>query len=298
MPKYPVVGLALGGGGARGLAHIGVIRVLQRHHIPFDLVTGSSMGAVVGAAYALLQDIDRLEALAYEMVEKVPQLEEMANVRQMTRAQRQVLRRFFNFMKELFILNLEATKKSLLDRDKVLPLLEDIFNRYTFADLKIPFGAVATDLRTGMEVLLREGELIPALLASSAIPGVFEPVEWDGYLLVDGCVTSTVPVEAARKMGADFIIAVNVEADVDRQDFDSAVEILFQVDDIRGQELNRLKLRSADVVIEPDIGHINWAQFSKIRECVQKGEQAAEAKVAQIKNKLAREKLKFWNIFR
>lgn len=298
MHRYPTVGLALGGGGARGLAHIGVLKVLARNRIPIHLVTGSSMGAVVGAAYALYQDVDRLEEMARELVKKVPHLEEMGNIRQIPKAQRQVLQRFFNFMKGLFILNLEATKKALLDRERILPLLEEVFDHLNFSDLQIPFGAVATDLRTGEEVLLREGELIPALLASSAIPGVFEPVAWDGRLLVDGCVTSSVPVEAARDMGADFVIAVNVEADIGQEEFNTGVEILFQVDDIRGAELNRLKLRAADVVIEPDIGHVNWAQFSKINECIQKGELAAEEKVAEIRSKLAREKLKFWNIFR
>lgn len=279
------------------MAHIGVLRVLLRAGVEPDLIVGSSMGAIIGAGFALLGDIDALEKKAKELVNRVPQLDSFANLQQMSRGQRHVLERIFNFLKELYILNVEATRKSLLDRELVQPLLEEIFDAHRFEDLKFPFAAVATDLQTGEEVILREGKLVPALMASSAIPGIFEPVEWNGRILVDGAVTSTVPVNAVREMGADYVIAVNVEADIRRRNFERGVEILFQVDDIRGAELNRLKLREADIVIEPRIGHVNWAQFAKIGECISRGEEAAQQCLPAIRSRIRGLKRKFWKRF-
>ncbi len=294
MSKFPKIGLALGGGGARGLAHIGVLKVLTQAGIPINLITGSSMGAVVGAAYALSLDIDLVEKLARQLPVKTPQLEQLQNVNRMSRGQKHAVKRIINFIKELYLLNLGATRTSLVDNETVVPLLTEVFNRHTFADLRLPFAAVATDLQSGEEITIRDGSLVQATLASMCVPGIFEPVEWHGRLLVDGSVTSQVPIAAAKELGAEFIIAVNVEAKIFRRHFSRGIDILFQVDEIRGAELNRFKLAQADWVIHPKIGHVNWSQFSKVAECIRRGEEAALAGLPDLEQKLKRYQRSRW----
>lgn len=299
MVKNPLIGLALGGGGARGLAHIGVIKVLIQENIPIDLITGSSMGAIIGGAFALVGDINRVSELANSLPEKIPQLEELQNVNSIPRNQKHAVGRIVSFIKELYVLNLEATRKSLVENEQITSLLTEVFQENTFDDLKIPFAALATNLQTGDEVLLNKGPLTQAILASMAIPGIFEPVEIDGQILVDGNVSSQVPIEAAKQMGADFVIAVNVEGNIFRRNFHRGIDVLFQVDEIRGAEINRLKLKQADFIIKPNIGHVNWSQFSKVQECIRRGEQATIVMLPQIRDalkELKSKKLKkyFW----
>jgi NTE family protein len=296
---HPRVGLALGGGGARGLAQIGVLKVFVNENIPIDLIAGASMGSIIGGIYAFLGDMGDLEDVCMEYFPQIPELEGMGNFRKMPRTQKATFGRVFHFLKELYILRIGTTRTSLVDNKLIKGMLDEVLGNHTFDDLKIPFAAVATDLRNGEEVIIREGELAMALLASSAIPGIFEPVELDGRLLVDGNVTSQVPVEAAKKMGADLVIAVNVEASLKGGKLRNGIEILFHIDDLRAAELNQIKLAQADVVITPKIGHINWANFSKIEECIHCGERAAESMLPEIRKKIAELTPKFWKrIFR
>jgi len=269
------VGLALGGGGARGLAHIGVLEVLAREQIPFHLIAGSGMGAVVGAAFALFGEIEPVIKIARGIPDRIPQLEELQNVNQIPRQQKHAVSRIVNYIKELYVLNLEATKKGLVNNEDIYPVLEDVFGDKTFSDLKFPFAAVATDLQTGEEMIIREGLLTRGVLASMAIPGIFEPVEWNGKILVDGSVTSLVPIEACKKLDADLVFAVSAESNTFKRKFERGIDALFQVDEIRGAELNRLKLQQADFVIRPNIGHVSWSQFAKVNESIHRGEQAA-----------------------
>ncbi len=291
---YPRVGLALGGGGARGLAQIGVLKVLVRENIPIDLITGTSMGSVLGGTYAFFGDAQKLEEVCLEYFPKIPQLEGMGNFRRLPQSQKDAFSRVFNFLKKLYILKMGTTRTALIDNKVIKDLLDEVFKEYTFADLKVPFTAVATDLRNGEEVLIQHGQLVPALLASSAIPGIFEPVELNGRLLVDGNVTSQVPVLASRRLGADMVIAVNVEANIKDGKFRNGMEILFHVDDLRAAELNRIKLLEADVIINPMIGHLNWANFSKIKDCIRAGEIATELVLPKIRKRLDQLTPTFW----
>lgn len=296
---YPRVGLALGGGGARGLAQIGVLKVLVRENIPIDLITGTSMGSVLGGTYAFFGDVQKLEEVCLEYFPKIPKLEGMGNFRRLPQSQKDAFSRVFNFLKKLYILKMGTTRTALIDNKVIKDLLDDVFKEYTFADLKISFTAVATDLRNGEEVLIQHGQLVPALLASSAIPGIFEPVELNGRLLVDGNVTSQVPVLASRKLGADMVIAVNGEANIKDGKFQNGMEILFHVDDLRAAELNRIKLMEADIIINPRIGHLNWANFSKIKDCIRAGEVETELVLPKIRERLNQLTPNFWKkIFR
>lgn len=278
----PRVGLALGGGGARGLSQIGVLKVLVRENIPVDVIAGTSMGAIIGGTYAFHGDIEKLEIICIEYFPRIPKLAGMGNFRSMPRS-KDTFGRIFNFLKELYILRIGTSRMAIIDSKVIKDLLDEVFTDHTFDDLKVPFSAIATDLLSGEEVMIREGEMAAALLASSAIPGIFEPIKYDDRLLVDGNVTSQVPVGAVVRMGADVVIGVNVEANLTRTEFRNGIEVLFHVDDLRAAELNQLKMADADVIITPETGYINWAQFGRIEECIKCGEEAAEAMLPQIR---------------
>jgi len=283
----PKVGLALGGGGARGLAHIGVLKVLQREGIPIYAVAGTSMGAIVGGAFALRPDAEQLAQQAIDLLQDKRLLNlDKVSVRSIPKKRRLAVKRLISFIKELYLINLEATKKWLVDGEKIKALLELVVEEKSFSDLCLPYLAVVTDLRTGEEIWLKEGKLSDALLASSAIPGIFPPLEKDNWLLVDGGITSLVPVDAAHSLGVDLVIGVNVEGEIYRRDFPHGIDILYQADDIRGHELTKLKLARADLVIRPHLNGINWSHFTKAQLCIEKGEKATYEALPLIREKI------------
>ena len=266
------VGLALSGGAARGLAHVGVLRVLQKEGIPIDLIAGTSAGAVIGAGYAWDQDIVRVtrEALDADWKKMAP------------------------------LIDLSLPKSGFIKGKKVQELIAGyVGGNISFSDLKIPFACVATDIDTGEEIVIDSGPLPEALRASISVPGIFTVVRYEGRYLVDGGLTTPVPVEVVRDMGADFIIAVNVNPDVtDRLGKTSQkrvaarkepniFQIMMQSVYITTYSVARSSLENADIVIEPELAHIGAGDFQKARELINRGRQAAEEAVPEIKNKLA-----------
>ena len=176
-------GLALGGGSARGLAHVGVILALEAYNIPIDIIAGTSIGSVVGSLYAAGASIDQLEEAALSMKKSTT----------------------------LFLIDLTLPHSGLISGKRIEEMLNNLaLEDRTFDDLKIPFAAVATDVESGAEVILNQGKVIDAVRASIAIPGIFTPVKYQNYYLVDGGVVDPVPVDVVQKMGADIIIAVSL----------------------------------------------------------------------------------------
>ncbi|MEN6290489.1 MAG: patatin-like phospholipase family protein [Methanobacterium sp.] len=177
--------MALSGGGARGFAHIGVLKVLSVAGYKIDLIAGTSMGAIIGAAYAGGYAPETIEELAIK----------------------------FSRLKEIIkLLDINPPRKGLLVGNRVKKYLEKIFQeQHLFSDLSIPFGLNAVDLISGREIPFYSGELLPAIMASISIPGIFAPVKLNGYYLVDGGLLNNLPVSIARSMGADIVIAINVE---------------------------------------------------------------------------------------
>jgi len=177
------IGLALGSGSARGLAHVGVIQVLEAYNIPIDIIAGTSIGSVVGSLYAAGASIDQLEEAALSMKKS----------------------------KTLFLIDLALPHSGLISGKRIEEMLNDLaLEDKTFDELKIPFAAVATDVESGAEVILNQGKVIDAVRASIAIPGIFTPVKYQDYYLVDGGIVDPVPVDVVQKMGADIIIAVSL----------------------------------------------------------------------------------------
>jgi NTE family protein len=176
-------GLALGGGSARGLAHVGVIQVLEAYNIPIDIIAGTSIGSVVGSLYAAGASIDQLEEAALSMKKS----------------------------KTFFLMDLALPHSGLISGKRIEEMLNDLaLEDKTFDDLEIPFATVATDVESGAEVILNQGKVIDAVRASISIPGIFTPVKYQDYYLVDGGVVDPVPVDVVQKMGADIIIAVSL----------------------------------------------------------------------------------------
>lgn len=260
------VGLALGSGGVRGLAHVGVIKTLLKHQIPIDFISGSSIGAWVGAHYALFQDIEKLEEI--------------------TAGKKQ--EKLLSFLEPTFT-------GGLIKGDKLEKLLNNWLNHATFNDLSIPLKMVATDLTNGEPVILDTGALAPAIHASMAIPGLFQPVKNKEKILVDGGICNPVPDEVVKNMGAKIIISVNLDDfrmddDINKKRW-SLGEITYRTIKIMRHNLAKNSLRNSDFIIEPRLAkYSSWKQyFTKgiEQEIVALGSKETEKIIPQLIKKLA-----------
>ncbi len=250
------IGLALGGGAAKGFAHIGVIKMLEASGIHPDVVAGTSAGSVVGSLYASGMD-------AFQLQEKAIALDESS------------------------IRDVRLFSGGLVQGQKLQDYVNQAVGGQPLQSLHRPFAAVATQLETGERTVFVRGNTGQAVRASSSIPGVFEPVEIAGKHYVDGGVVSPVPVDAARQLGADFVIAVDISSKADGSNPDNLAGIVGQAITIMGQRLGAQELARADVVIRPAVGMIGAADFSQKDRAILEGEKAALAAISQIRAKLA-----------
>lgn len=258
-PRKIKIGLALGGGAARGFAHIGVIKALESQGINADIVTGTSAGSVVGALYAAGNSGFALQKMAFDMDEAA--ISDWA-------------------------LPLFGKSSGVLKGEALQSYVNKAVGGASLEKLKIPFGVVATDLKNGQPILFQRGNTGLAVRASSAVPGVFQPVVIAGHTYVDGGLVAPVPVRFARDMGADFIIAVNISSQTDSQKAISSMEVLMQTFAIMGQRINQFELKDADVVIQPSLGTMKGNDFNSRNQAILAGEQATFAVMAQLKQKL------------
>ena len=281
----PSIGLVLSGGGARGAAHVGVLRVLEELEIPIDCIAGTSMGAVVGGFYAAgwsPDDIER-ELLAIDWAEL---FRGEAPRRNLSFRRKEDDLRYIDFDAGLregkIVLPHGAAASSVLDfllRSKTL----DVAGIHDFDRLAIPFRALAADLATGDEVVLDSGELSRAIRASMSIPGVFPPVEIGDRILVDGGVLNNLPVEAARAMGADVIIAVDAGTPLrSKEKLGSMAGIAFQALSLAAQRRVETQKLDADILLEPDLGAVEMMDFPEMAAAVLSGETAARAAVSKL----------------
>ena len=275
------LGLVLGGGGARGLAHLGAIDALTKKGIIPDLVVGTSIGAIIGAIYttsgdseAAIQRVnDYFTCDCYTKIEFdfIKETEE-------GKANDGLFDSLSRFLRKKFFYNvILANKQSFVSLDTYLENIAFLIDDIDIRDTKIPCAFVCTDINIGSEIVLTKGSLRQAVAASGAIPGIFPPIEIDGHLLMDGGWVNQLPVDTCRTLGADFVLAVNVAREME-QDFstETGLDILRRTNAITRTVLNRLQREDADGVIDPEVGKISWAEFGCIRECMQKGREAAE----------------------
>ena len=258
-PKKIRIGLALGGGAARGFAHIGVIKALEAQGIYPEIVVGTSAGSVVGALYAAGNSGFQLQKIAMDMDEAT--ISDWA-------------------------LPLFGKSSGVLKGEALQTYVNKAVHNAPMEKLKLRFGAVATDLNTGQPILFQRGNTGQAVRASSSVPSVFQPVRIGDKSYVDGGLVAPVPVRFVREMGADFIIAVNISTQTDAQAAVSSLEVLMQTFSIMGQRLNHYELKDADIVIQPSQGKMGGNDFAARNVAILAGEQAAAAVMTQLKAKL------------
>ena len=285
MSRPRKIGLALGGGGARGLAHIGVLEVLERNGIAVDVVTGTSMGAIVGALYAVHGNTQAVR----EVFERYLESDAFQQAKFDFMRDRDlesgegIFYRFSHLARRGLFYALALTRKSFVLPETAALNFNFLIPEVDIAELRVPFGALALDLVTGNEILLSEGPLRRAISASCAIPGIISPLEENGQVLVDGGWSDAVPVRAARQLGADVVIAVEVNPDVPPfEETGNGLDIVFRSDTITRFILSRERLTAADVVLIPRNGIQHWADFSQMEQAIASGRRAAEEKIEQI----------------
>jgi NTE family protein len=260
-PKPAKIGLVLGAGSSKGFAHIGVLKILEMHKIPIHMIVGTSVGSAVGSLYAYGHNAIQLQKLSFS-IEKGD------------------------------IIDLTIPENGFIKGEK----LEEFINKnvkYTpIEKLKIPFYAVTVDLQSGQEVVFGKGNTGTAVRASCAIPGIFRPVRIGDKMYVDGGVVSPVAVDAARRWGADIVIAVDISTGVERVLPENTIETILQSINIMYSKLATIQLSKADVVIKPKVGYIGSADFSKRHEAILEGEKATieiMPQLLQILNQLRKE---------
>ena len=270
-PGRPTIGLALGGGGARGFAHIGIIRLLEEMHVPVDYVAGTSMGSLVGALYATGMTADEME----QAIQAIDWDELFVDD---TERKDRPFRRKRDDDYALYGPKIGIAEGSFLlpqgviSGQKISALFEKLVKERTnishFADLPIPYSDVATDLATGQAVVLKEGDLALAMRASMSVPGVFDPVIWGDHLLVDGGLVNNVPLDVVRDMGADIVIAVDVGTGLTPKDeLNNMLAIVGQLTSFMttsNAQRNLATLTPNDVLIQPPLGdQVTSASFDK-----------------------------------
>jgi len=264
----PKIGVALGSGAALGLAHIGVLKALKEAEITIDMIAGTSVGAVIGAFFAKEGDVKTIEKAVLSM-----------NMRRIVR---------------LIDPRSGYIRKGLIYGEKIEKLLYSMIGDVEFSDLKIQFAAVATDINTGEEIILREGPVFKALRASFSIPGIFVPVMLQGRCLVDGGSTNPMPTDILRDMGAEIIIAVNALHEPLKKRIRSTsgrlklteppniLTTLYQSIYIKEHIIIKLRMPKADVIINPDVSHIGVFEFHRGKETIQAGYKAANDCMPQL----------------
>ncbi len=281
--------LVLGGGGARGLAHIGVLKVLRRHNIPIDMVCGTSIGALVGALYAYKQDVPWLEerVRAFLSSESFIKAGSRYFKQQNGLEPDDLLHQLSREIKKRVVINLAAHRISLMKGERLQLTVNQLIPDVEFGELLLPFACSAAELNSGKCTTFTSGHLRKALRASASIPGIIPPLEHKGKLYVDGSVCDNIPVNAALNMGAEFIIAVNVSQNMPRSaEFNNVIDIIIRANQISTHKIDRLLLQKASCVITPRIGHVHWSDFEQYDALIAEGVNAAEKIIDGLKQRL------------
>lgn len=279
------LGLALGGGGARGLAYIGVLKVLEQNKIEVHSITGCSMGAVIGGLYSFYGNAKLVEDFTLDIIHnpKFPVLG-INKLSENHKADKNYFEQFFDYVGTRVQALRALNRLSYFDEQ----LTEEIYNvipDVPVEKFKIKFSAIATDLLSGEEINFTEGSLRKIIRASSAIPGIFPPVRYNDFSLIDGSASESVPAAKVRELGADRVLAVDVTRELKIIDEPKNVfEILYRAEDISSYHLSMLRLKEANLVISPDVKNLHWTDFDEAEKIIATGEMITKDNLDSILN--------------
>ncbi|MEA1986749.1 MAG: patatin-like phospholipase family protein [Candidatus Marinimicrobia bacterium] len=284
--KRPKIGLALGGGGARGLSHIGVIEVLEKNNIPIDYISGCSIGSMVGAIYSHNPNIDYLKNKFSNMIES-PEFQNLGldNLSSNNSSDSTFIQQFTKIISEKIILKLQKERMGVLSADKFRKAIDVFLDGITFENSKIPFGVLTGNLNTGKGDFYTKGDIVQAVQASSSIPGWVEPVLIDNDLHTDGMISTLIPIKEIREMGADIVIAVDVtNRDLSKRNLISSIDIIEKANQIIKNNATDLILEKADIIIRPNTKGWEWYEYSHIDDMIIEGKKSANLKINELKN--------------
>ena len=289
--------LVLGGGGARGLAHIGILKALEINDFVPTFIVGTSMGALVGAMYSQLRNADAVETKIRDYLQgdsfKQIGLEQFSDTDDDN--SHSLWERFSSHLRQRYFLSKSMFGTGTFAQETLLQAVRKLLGNGNMQELSLPFAAVASDLVTGEEVVFTSGPIDTAVTASCAVLGIVAPIKKDSRQLIDGTVTSTIPVPAARSLSSDPVIAVDVRQSLDNfTDYNHGYEIFIRASDITRSILNDIHLKQASIILKPDVANLNWNEFSCIDQCIHSGEQAVEENLSKLSRILIKRPFRFF----
>ncbi len=253
--KPAKIALVLGAGASRGFAHIGVLKILEANKIPIHMIVGTSAGSFVGSLYAYGYNSFQLQKISHTLEKNE-------------------------------LIDLTVPDNGFIKGDKLEAYINTMVKNLPLEKMRIPFYAVTADIQNGREAVFSKGNTGTAVRASCSIPGIFRPVKIDGRMYVDGGVVSPIAVDAAQRLGADAVIAVDISSDIDARQPEGTIEMILQSVGIMHSRIASVQLEKADVVIRPKVGNIGSADFNKRLDAIMEGEKAAIAALPGIQELL------------
>lgn len=288
------VGLALGGGAARGLAHLGVLKALELNQIPVDIIAGTSIGAVIAAIYAANPEISATIRKIEEYINS-PDFDKtrLDFIKEGNKEAKGFLDHLKKQIKTGLFFAVSLYRNSFISEESFRHNLEVVLPQQNIENCKLKLGLVSMNLKTGEENIFTQGDIIRKVMASCAIPGIFPPISEDDKQFVDGSWVNPVPADVARALGANFVIAVDVAPEMDED-----IKKLTGFDvTLRAAEGSRIALKNkglkqADITLVIDLNDIHWANFARFKECIAEGENVTKASIDEIKRKIFWKRLK------
>ncbi len=284
------IGLALGGGGARGLTHIGVLKVLEQERIPIYIIAGTSIGSLVGGAYASGVSPDDLQQKVTLYLESAEFQSSAFHAIASSYGQERggLTQKIQSYLRNQIYLIQMLLKPGILSVNDFKGMINFFVPDINIQDTPVPFRAVATDIISGEKIVFSEGSLRQAIMASCAVPGAIEPLKEGERLLADGGIISLVPVSVAKEAGADVVIAVAVDrGNYQNEELKTARDIYDRACEITAGKLEKYELMDADVVIRPDVKNLHWSHFSQATDLIIEGEKATRESLVQIRKTMS-----------
>jgi len=286
------IAIALGGGAAKGYAHLGVLKEIQKAGIHIDIVTGTSIGSLMGGVYATTGDayktIEKILAFVQSDKYKDSEIDFFDELKKSSRSR--IWDKVGNLLRKGYMITFSLTREGMISEENYYTMIDALVDEYKIEDLPIKFGTVSLDLISGDRVVIKDGGLRFAVAASSAIPGVFPPVVIGDRQLVDGGWVENIPIILAKEMGADFVIAVDLGEEIeDAPPLVNGLNVVMRADDISRHYLKQFYLKDADIVISPDVKDIFWASFREVEKGIHRGENEMKKRMDELK-KLLNEK--------